>query len=97
MFDLGRWETWVVLVAILTGIIASLFFFKHNVQPDKVWTDMQQSAREVTVLVWAVDEQSALKEIRAVYREPEWQIIKYSYDADSKVWIFILRQRGDRK
>lgn len=97
MFDLSKWETWVVLAAIVIGIIAGLFFYKHDVQPDKVWEDMQQSAKEITVLVWNIDEQAAIKEVRAVYKESEWDILKYSYDDNSKVWIFILRQRSGNK
>lgn len=92
MFDFSKWETWVVLTAIVLGVIASLFVFKQEKQDVRLLDELTVEENEVIVIYIADSIDNAEKVLRAEYPMDTWAIIERYYDVKTKKALFRLRK-----
>lgn len=85
------WAFWLVLFTVAIAFVLTTFFFPQVQQNDNVWQQYEQSQSRIVVYVKALTYEQALKELER-YLQQGWYISAFDYDADKKVFIFVLRK-----
>lgn len=90
MFD---WAFWIVLFALAIGVLAVAFFYPQKTQDLSVLERYQQAEENrIVVYVKAKTYEEALKELEKDYLRNGWYVSVFDYDAEKKLFIFVLRK-----
>ena len=92
MFDLSRWETWVVLITLVVSLLLATFVFKHDRQDLSILEKVTDEENVMIVFVIASSIEEAEKLLRTEYSEMDWEIMDKYFDIQTRKAIFKLRR-----
>lgn len=92
--NLTSWQTWLVISALIIGLVLPVFMFKQDRQDVELLDNLQVTTNEIIVIYSADNIDIAREYLRKEYPANEWVIIEEYFDADRRRAYFRLVKEG---